>query len=88
MKPRGTGGKREIRDADKVAVVDRTVMLLQSIERTPQQAGIDPSIEILCSSESQPGSGGSGRKGANGKIDKKTAGKYQDIELRRKYAWF
>jgi hypothetical protein len=59
-------------------------MLLQGIERTPQQTGSDLTIDTVCSSEREPCSRGSGSKAGKRKIDKKTAGKYQDIELQRK----
>jgi hypothetical protein len=61
-------------------------MLLQSIERTPMQTGIDIAVDIFRSSKSELCSRGSRSKAGKRKIEKKTAGKYQDIELRRKYA--
>jgi len=55
-------------------------MVLQRIERTPQQTGIYL-IDTFCPSECEPSSSGPGSKAGKRKIDKKTAGKYQDIEL-------
>jgi hypothetical protein len=81
VKPRDTRGKREVGDADKIPVPDAVVMLLERIERTPQQTGIYFAVDTFRLSESEPGSRGSGSKGAKSKIDKKTAGNYQDDEL-------
>ena len=81
VKPRCARGKGEVGDADKVPVADAVVMLLQSIERTPQQTGIYLAGDTFCPSECEPGSRGPRSKAGNRKIDKKTAGKYQDIEL-------
>ena len=82
VKPRRTRGKGEIGDADKIPVADAVVMLLQSIERTPQQTGIDLAVDNFCPSESEPDSRGPRSKAGKRKIDKKTAGKYQDDKLR------
>jgi len=81
MKPRSARGKGEVGDADKIPVADAVVMLLQSIERTPQQTGIYLAGGTICPSECEPSSCGSRSKAGNRKIDKKTAGKYQDIDL-------
>ena len=81
VKPRRTRGKGEIGDADKVPVADAVAMLLQSIERTPQQTGIYPAVDTFRSSECEPDSRGPRSKAGKRKIDKKTTGKYQDIEL-------
>ena len=59
-------------------------MLLQGIERTPKQTGSDLTVDTVRSSEREPCSRGSRSKAGKRKIDKKTAGKYQDIELQRK----
>ena len=83
VKPRCARGKGEVGDADKIPAADAVAMLLQSIERTPKQTGIYLAIDTVCSSECEPGSGGSRSKAGKRKIDKKTAGKYQDIKLRR-----
>jgi len=40
VKPRCARGKGEVGDTDNIPVADAVVMLLQSIERTPQQTGI------------------------------------------------
>src|ERR1700688_505873 len=81
VKPRRTRGKGEIGDADKIPVADAVVMLLQSIERTPQQTGIYLAPDTFRPSECEPSSRGPGSKAGKREIDKKTAGKYQDIEL-------
>jgi hypothetical protein len=81
VKPRCARGKGEVGDADKIPVADAVVMLLQSIERTPQQTGIYLAGDTFCPSECEPSSRGSRSKAGKRKIDKKTAGKYQDIEL-------
>jgi len=81
VKPGCARGKREVGDADKIPVADAVVMLLQSIERTPQQTGIYLAGDTFCPSECEPSSRGSRSKAGKRKIDKKTAGKYQDIEL-------
>ncbi len=83
VKPRCARGKGEVGDSDKIPVADAVVMLLQSIERTPQQPGIYLAVDTVCSSECEPGSSGPKSKAGKRKIDKKTAGKYQDIELQR-----
>jgi hypothetical protein len=83
VEPRCTRRKGEVSDADKVSVADAVVMSLQRIERTPKQTGIDLAVDAFCSPESEPGSRGSRSKAGKRKIDKKTAGKYQDVELRR-----
>jgi hypothetical protein len=59
-------------------------MSLQSIERAPQQTGIYLAVDTFCPSECEPGSRGPRSKAGKRKVDKKTAGKYQDIELQRK----
>ena len=81
VKPRSARGKGEVGDADKIPVADAVVMLLQSIERTPQQTGIYLALDTFWPSECEPSSCGSRSKAGKRKIDKKTAGKYQDIEL-------
>jgi hypothetical protein len=59
-------------------------MVLQGLKRTPKQTGSDLTIDTVCPSEREPCSRGSRSKAGKRKIDKKTAGKYQDIELQRK----
>jgi hypothetical protein len=59
-------------------------MSLQRIECTPQQTGSDLAVGTAGLSESEPGSCGARSKAGKRKIAKKTAGKYQDVELRRK----
>jgi hypothetical protein len=81
VKPRCARGKREVGDADKIPVRDAVVMLLERIERTPQQTGIYLTVDTFRLSESEPNSCGSGSKGGKSKIDQKTAGNYQDDEL-------
>ena len=84
VKPRRTRRKREIRDADNVPVADAVLMSLQSIQRTPQQTGINRTTDTVCSPESELCSQRPRSKAGKGKIDKKTARKYQDIQLRCK----
>lgn len=84
VKPRCARGKGEIGDADEVPIANAGVMLLQSIERTPQQTGRDVTVDAFCSSESEPGSGRRRSKTGKSKIDKEASRTYQDIELRRK----
>ena len=81
VKPRCARGKGEVGDADKIPVADVVVVLLQSIERTPQQTAIYLAVDTFCPSESEPGSRGPRGEAGKRKFDKKTAGKYQDIEL-------
>jgi hypothetical protein len=81
VKPRCARGKREIGDADKIPVADTVVVLLQGIERTSQQTRVYLAVDTLCATECESGSRGPSRKAGKRKIDEKTAGKYQDIEL-------
>src|SRR5882757_3662887 len=81
VKPRCARGKGEVGDADKIPIADAVVMLLQSIERTPQQTGIYLAVDTFCGSACEPGSRGPRSKAGKSKIDKKTTRKYQDIEL-------
>ena len=62
-------------------------MSIQRIERAPQKTGSDLAVGTVCSSESETGSCGPRRKADKRKIEKKTAGKYQDVELRRKQGY-
>jgi len=84
VKPRRARRKGEVGDADNVSVADAVLMSLQSIERTPKQTGINLTADTVCSSESEPCSHSSRSKPGKGKIDKKTARKYQDIQLQYK----
>jgi hypothetical protein len=59
-------------------------MSLKRIERTPQQTGSDLAVGTVCLCESESGSCGPRSQAGKRKIDKPTAGKYQDVELRRK----
>ena len=81
VKPRRTRGKGEIDDADEISVADAVVMLLQSIERTPQQTGIYL-VDTFWPSERDPSSHGPRSNAGKRKIDEKTAGNYQDEGLR------
>ena len=81
VKPWCARGKREIGDADNIPVGDAVAMLFEGIERTPQQTGIYVAVETRCLSQREPGSRGRGGKTGEGKIDKITAGKYQDMQL-------
>jgi len=81
VKPRCARGKGEVGDADEVTVADAVLMSCQRIERTQQQTGIYPGVGTFAPSECDPRYGGPGSKAGKRKIDKKTAGKYQDIEL-------
>jgi len=82
VKPRRTRGKGEIDDADEISVADAVVMLLQSIERTPQQTGVYL-VDTFWPSEHDPSSHGPRSNAGKRKVDKKAAGNYQDEELRR-----
>jgi hypothetical protein len=84
VEPRCTRRKGEVSDADKVSVADAVPMSLQSIERTPKQSGSYLTVDPVCSSECEPSSYGHRGKTGKSKIDQRTAGKYQDIELRHK----
>jgi hypothetical protein len=84
VKPRCARGKGEVGDADEIPGADAVPMLLQSIERTPQQTGIDLTADAVRSSESEPCSRSSRSEAGKSKIDERSAGKYQDFELRRK----
>ena len=81
VKPRRARRKGEVGDTDKIPVADAVVMLLQSIKRTPQQTGIYLVVDTFCPSKCEPSSRVPRSKAGKRKIDKKTAGKYQDIEL-------
>src|ERR1700722_15810712 len=81
VKPRRARGKGEVGDADKIPVADAVFMLFQCLERTPQQTGVYLTPDTICPSECEPSSRGPRSKAGKSKIDKKTAGKYQDIEL-------
>jgi hypothetical protein len=83
VEPRRTRGKGEVSDADKVSVADTDLVSLQRIERTPQQTGSYLAVDTFCSSKSEPSACRPTSKAGKRKIDKKTAGNYQDIELRR-----
>ena len=74
-------GLKEIRNCDEIVVGDAVAMLFEGIERTPQQTGIYVAVETRCLSQREPGSRGRGGKTGEGKIDKITAGKYQDMQL-------
>ena len=84
VKPRCARGKGEVGDADKIPIANAGVMLLQSIERTPQQTGSDLTVDAFCSSESEPSSCRPRSNAGKSKIDQKASRKYQDIELQRK----
>ena len=77
-------GKGEVGDADKIPVADAVVMLLESIQRAPQQTGVDLAVAAVLSAESETRPGGRGSKTRECNIDKKASRKYQDIELQRK----
>jgi hypothetical protein len=83
VEPRRTRGKREVSNADKVSVGDAVLMSLQSIEGALKQTGSYLAVDSFCSSESEPNSCRPRSKAGKSKIDKKTTGKYQDIELQR-----
>ena len=83
MESRRARGEREVSNADKVPAGDAIAMPLQSIECTPQQTGIDLTMDTFRSSKREPGSR-PGSKGGNRKIKKKTPRKYQDIQLQHK----
>jgi hypothetical protein len=57
--------------------------LLQSIERAPQQTRVDLTVGTPRPSEREPRSGGCRSKAGECNIYKKTARKYQDIQLRQ-----
>ena len=81
VKPRCARRKGEVRDADKISVADAVAMLLQRTERTPHQTGIYPAVDTFCPAGSEPGSRAPRGNAGERKIDKKTAGKYQDTAL-------
>jgi len=81
VKPRCARGKREVGDADKIPVANAVAMLLQSIERSPQQTRIYLAVDTFCPSASEPSSRGPGSKAGKRKIDKKATRMYQDMEL-------
>jgi hypothetical protein len=83
VKPRCTRGKGEVSDADKVPVADAVVVSLERIQRASEQTRRYLAVDTRCSSEREPGACGPGSKAGKRKIDKKTAGNYQDIELQR-----
>jgi hypothetical protein len=86
VKPRCARGKGEVGDTDNIAVANAGLVLLQSIERAPQQTGSDLTAVAFCSSESEPSSRRPTSEAGKRKIDKKAARKYQDIDLQRNYA--
>ena len=52
VKSRRTRGKRKVGDADEIPVADAVLMLLEGVERAPQQTGIDLAVDAFCPSES------------------------------------
>jgi hypothetical protein len=82
MEPRCARRKGEVGDADNISVADAVPVSIQRIERAPQQTGIDLAVGPVWSSDCEPSSRGSIGNTRECKIDKKTARKYQDIELR------
>jgi len=83
VKSRCARGKGEVGDADEIPEADAVAVALQSVERAAQQIGIYP-LGALRSRKSESGARGPGSHAGKRKMDKKTAGKYQDEELRRK----
>jgi hypothetical protein len=73
VEPWYTRRKGEVSHADRVPVADAILMPLQSIEGTPKQARIDPTVYTVRSSESKLSSCRPRSKGRERKIDKKTA---------------
>jgi hypothetical protein len=71
VEPWCTRRKGEVSDADKVSVADSVLMSLQSIERTPNQTGIDLTVDTVCSSEGKPSSCGPRSKAGKRKMIKK-----------------
>jgi hypothetical protein len=58
-------------------------MSLQCLERATQQTGSDL-VGTICLRDSTPGASGHRSKADQRKIEKMTAGNYQDVELRHK----
>ena len=85
VESRGTRVQGEIRDADEVAVRNAVAMSFQGLEGSLQQTWSD--LWVCGSWSWRPFQGGPGqcRRGQTeeGACNKKTARKYQDLELRR-----
>jgi hypothetical protein len=56
-------------------------MSLQSVERAPKQGGSYLAVDAFCSSEGEGSACRSGSNAGKSKSDKKTTGKYQDVEF-------
>jgi hypothetical protein len=79
VESRCTRGKGEVSDADEVSGDDAVVMSLQSIERTPKQAGSHLAVDTFWSSDRDPSSCRPTSKSGKSKSEEKTTRKYQDV---------
>src|SRR4029077_20151448 len=84
VEPRCTRGKGEVGEADKVSVGDAVVMSLQRIERPPQQSRRYRADDTFRLPESGPNACRRGSQAGYREPEKRTTGKYQDVELRHR----
>jgi len=84
VEPRHTRGKGEVSNADEVLGADAVLMALQSIERAPKQTGSYLAVDSLGSPKNGPRACSHRSHAGESKIDKKTAGNYQDVKLQRR----
>lgn len=75
-------GKGEVYDTNHILIDDAAAVSIQSIQRAPQQTGLYLPVGSHRPPEREPGACGRRSHPGNGKIDKKAARKYQDVELR------
>jgi len=75
-----TRGKREVRDPDEVSVGDAFVMSLQSIERTPKQAGRYLAVDSFCFPASSPCSCRPRSQAGKSEPDEKATGNGQGVK--------
>lgn len=83
VEPRCARGKGEVYDADHVLINDAEPVSIQSIECAPQQAGIYLPVGSHRPPERELGACGHRSNPGKGKIDEKTARKYQDAGLQQ-----
>jgi hypothetical protein len=84
VEPRCTRRKGEVGEADRVSVGDAVVMSLQSIERPPQQSRRYRADATFRLPESRPNACRRSSQAGYREPEKRTTGKYQDVELRHR----
>jgi hypothetical protein len=81
VKSRCARGKRKVRNSDEILIGDAVPMALQGIERAPKQTG--GYLAVGCSGwpKNGPRACSRGSHPGQSEIEKKTTGKYQDVEF-------